>query len=72
MREFLLGLSVNFAAETDLHLARLFIGDILDRYEIYGTRVEKWKPLFLKNFPPDKVPPKYGGSNTNWKLLPLK
>ena len=54
-----------------LNLARPFIGGMIDKYEGYGTNVKKWKPLFMKQFPADQIPPKYGGTNKNWKPLPL-
>ena len=62
---------VNFAAETFINLAKPFIGDTLSRHEIYGTRVEKWKHLMLRKFPADQLPPKYGGTNPDWKPLPF-
>ena len=61
----------NYAAETFINMARPFIGDILENMEIFGTRPEKWKPLLLKKIPADQAAPKYGGTNKDWKPLPL-
>ena len=64
--------SVDYSAETFLNLARPFLGEIANRFETLGTRIEKWKPRLLKNIPADQIPPKYGGTNPAWKPLPRK
>ena len=62
---------VNYAAETFINIAKPFIGYLLERVEIYGTRSEKWKPKLLKTIPANQLPPKYGGSE-DWKPVSLK
>ena len=48
------------------------MGEIYDRYEIFGTRPEKWKLQLMKVFTSNQVTPKYGGTNKDWKPFPLK
>ena len=61
-------LVVNYAAESWLNLSKPFWADFMDKFEIYGTRSEKWKPLLLRKIAADQLPPKYGGS-PDWKPL---
>ena len=61
---------VNFAAENFIQISRPFMGTLLDKYEIYGTRAGKWKPMLLRRIPASQLPPKYGG-NEDWKPLAL-
>ena len=63
--------TANFAAETFTDIARPFLGNVLDKLEIHGTRSEKWKPALFCKIPQDQLPPKYGGNNNDWKPLPL-
>ena len=63
--------TVNFAAETFLRLARPFLGDILDRLEIYGNVKSKWKAALFRKIPQEQLPPRYGGSNKDSQPLPL-
>ena len=62
-------LSVNFAAESWMNLVRPFLGTFLDKFEVYGTQSEKWKPKLLRHIPANQLSPKYGGSE-DWKCLP--
>ena len=52
--------------------ARPFLGNWLEKYEIYGTRMDKWKPIILRKIGADQLAPKYGGTNTDWKPIPFK
>ena len=54
--------SGNFAAEIFFNTARPFLGDLLQRIEVYGSRKEEWIPKLLRAIPMDSLPPSYGGS----------
>ena len=58
----------NFAAQPFVNIARPFLGNILEKYEIYGTRSELWKSALLRKIPKDQLPPHYGG-NKYWNLF---
>ena len=60
--------AVNFSAESFLQLSKPLWGELLSKFEIYGTRREKWIPKLLKKIDASQLPPKYGGSE-DWKPL---
>ena len=62
---------VNFAAETFMNEVRPFVGSYLDKFEIYGTRIEKWKPRIFRTISADQLAPAYGGSS-DWRPVPFK
>lgn len=64
-------LVVNFAAESFINVAKPFWADFLSKFQIYGTRGERWIPKLLKKIAASELPPKYGGSNKDWKPLGL-
>ena len=62
--------TANYAAETFINIARPFLGSLLEKYEMYGTRSDKWKQALLRKIPYDQLPARYGGSE-DWKPVPL-
>lgn len=60
----------NFAAESFMNLAKPFVGQLLEKFEFYRTRSEKWKPALLRKISQDQLPPKYGGKE-GWKPVAL-
>ena len=62
---------VNYAAETFINAMRPFMGSMLDKYEVCGTRMAKCKPMLMKRIGSDQLPPKYGGTNKEWKPVPF-
>lgn len=58
---------VNFSAETFINTMRPFLGALLEKFEICGTRMEKCKPGIVKKIAADQLPPKYGGTSSDWK-----
>ena len=59
--------AVNFSAETFINTARPFLSNYLDKFEMYGGHVAKWKPRIMKKIAGDQLAPKYGGTGANCK-----
>lgn len=53
-----------------MDLAKPFLGNFLEKFEIYGTRAEKWKPKILRQIPATQLPPELGGFAA-WKPIPF-
>ena len=62
--------TVNFSAEMFINSARPFLNNYVEKFEMYGTRMDKWKPLILKKISADQLAPKLGGS-PDWKPVPF-
>ena len=62
----------NYGAETFINLSRPFLGTMLEKYEIFGTRPQKWQHILLKSIAADQLPPAYSGRETGWKPLPIR
>ena len=60
----------NFGAETFLNIARPFMGNILGKFDIYGTHNKKWKPMLLRKIPARSWPVRYGGVK-EWTPIPF-
>ena len=61
-------LAANFAAENFLRIAKPFIGNILEKCEIFGAQKAKWLPHILKKVSPSQLPHWYGGDE-DWKPM---
>ena len=57
----------NFIAESLINMSRPFMGSILDKFELFGTRRDQWMPRLVKKLPSDQLPVSYGGSNKDFK-----
>ena len=55
----------NFLAESVVNLSRPFMGSVLDKFELYGTRKENWIPKLVKKLPADQLPPDFGGNKNH-------
>ncbi|CAG7828221.1 unnamed protein product [Allacma fusca] len=55
-------INANFATKTAADIARPLVGRLFERVEVYGNGVEQWRSRLLKLFPPEVLPPWYGGS----------
>ena len=68
-RKFMIFINVsaaNFATENFLLLAKPFMGNILEKCEMFGTQKRKWLPHILRKISKSQLPPWYGGEQ-NWK-----
>ena len=63
---------VNYSGDVFIAAGRPFVGSWLEKYEIYGTRVDKWKPMLFRKISEDQLAPKYGGTNPDWKPISFK
>jgi hypothetical protein len=45
-----------------INLGKPFIGNFLERTEVFGTNSRIWKPRILKKIPRSQLPPPYGGT----------
>ena len=64
-------ISVNYAAETFINLAKPYFSDVLEKVENLGTRSAIWKPRVLRKIPANQLPEMHGGTE-DWKPLPFK
>ena len=54
--------AVNFGAETLINMMRPVLGPFVDKFEIGGTQMAKWKPLIMRKISIDQVPAQFGGT----------
>ena len=55
--------AANYATQVAIQLARPVAGRLMERVEVFGSNKEKYKPILRRRFPPESIPPWYGGSN---------
>ena len=59
----------NFGAQSFINIARPFLGNILEKFEVYGADTTKWKPNLLRKIPSSQLPLYYGGDK-DYKPIP--
>ncbi|CAG7837472.1 unnamed protein product [Allacma fusca] len=53
--------NANYVAQWLINLSRPVFGHAMERVEVYGTNKATWIPQLRRKFPPDAIPPWYGG-----------